>query len=307
MRVNGAEMVERMTSVEIEDVLSSIRRLVTEDLRPKPVAVSAVADDKLILTPALRVVPDVAPDAHGDDAALPDTQPDTQSDMLDIDLDADLAAALTHDDPQPDDAQLDDAALTGQDDTPDADTQADAGPYPMFLHHANRVDLAPETGGPDFADTVTTIGAGLPEDGYEAELGDAMAVPEWPESSWVAPDVIEGVEEAELIAVPETAFDAPHDGWATDAPVQPYPADADLQGDAADDAAEAAALAALAAEDDVPEAGALTELDEDMLRDIVRDIIREELHGSLGERITRNVRKLVRAEINRAMMTQDLD
>ena len=44
-----------------------------------------------------------------------------------------------------------------------------------------------------------------------------------------------------------------------------------------------------------------------MLRDIVRDIIREELHGALGERITRNVRKLVRAEINRAMTTRDLE
>jgi hypothetical protein len=31
------------------------------------------------------------------------------------------------------------------------------------------------------------------------------------------------------------------------------------------------------------------------------------LQGELGERITRNVRKLVRAEINRALMARDLD
>ena len=47
--------------------------------------------------------------------------------------------------------------------------------------------------------------------------------------------------------------------------------------------------------------------DEEVLRDLVRDLIREELHGGLGERITRNVRKLVRAEIARALATRDFD
>lgn len=47
--------------------------------------------------------------------------------------------------------------------------------------------------------------------------------------------------------------------------------------------------------------------DEEMLRDLVRDIIREELQGALGERITRNVRKLVRAEIARAMAVRDFE
>lgn len=41
-------------------------------------------------------------------------------------------------------------------------------------------------------------------------------------------------------------------------------------------------------------------LDEDMLRQMVHDIVRQELQGVLGERITRNVRKLVRREIQRA-------
>jgi hypothetical protein len=51
----------------------------------------------------------------------------------------------------------------------------------------------------------------------------------------------------------------------------------------------------------------LTVLDEDALHDIVRQLIREELQGALGERITRNVRKLVRAEINRALTARTLD
>ena len=48
-------------------------------------------------------------------------------------------------------------------------------------------------------------------------------------------------------------------------------------------------------------AGDARALDEDMLRDVVADVVREELRGALGERITRNVRKLVRSEINRAV------
>ena len=48
-------------------------------------------------------------------------------------------------------------------------------------------------------------------------------------------------------------------------------------------------------------------LDEDSLRELVIDMVREELQGALGERITRNVRKLVRREIHRALAAQDLD
>ncbi len=48
-------------------------------------------------------------------------------------------------------------------------------------------------------------------------------------------------------------------------------------------------------------------IDEDALRDMVAEIVRQELQGALGERITRNVRKLVRREIHRALTTQELD
>ncbi|MEX0339660.1 MAG: hypothetical protein AB3N11_11545, partial [Arenibacterium sp.] len=48
-------------------------------------------------------------------------------------------------------------------------------------------------------------------------------------------------------------------------------------------------------------------LDEETLRILVSDIVREELQGALGERITRNVRKLVRREIHRALTTKELE
>ena len=48
-------------------------------------------------------------------------------------------------------------------------------------------------------------------------------------------------------------------------------------------------------------------IDMEMLRDLISDVIREELQGPLGERITRNVRKLVRQEIARALEAQKFE
>ena len=70
--------------------------------------------------------------------------------------------------------------------------------------------------------------------------------------------------------------------------------------DAHDDAPEAVALAP------APEA-ALPALSEEMLREVVADVVRAELAGALGERITRNVRKLVRREIRQMMSGEEFD
>lgn len=48
-------------------------------------------------------------------------------------------------------------------------------------------------------------------------------------------------------------------------------------------------------------------LDEASLRELVSEIVREELQGALGERITRNVRKLVRREIHRALTMRNFE
>ncbi|MCK0095403.1 hypothetical protein MWU60_07450 [Yoonia sp. F2084L] len=50
----------------------------------------------------------------------------------------------------------------------------------------------------------------------------------------------------------------------------------------------------------------LVGIDEDMLRGMVVKIMHEELSGALGERITRNVRKLVRREINRVLTSREM-
>ncbi|SFS22046.1 hypothetical protein [Yoonia litorea] len=76
--------------------------------------------------------------------------------------------------------------------------------------------------------------------------------------------------------------DAPQTSWASD------PSDADEASDIT--TSETSALA----------------LSEDDLRALVVKIVHEELSGELGERITRNVRKMVRREINRVMTSRDL-
>lgn len=49
------------------------------------------------------------------------------------------------------------------------------------------------------------------------------------------------------------------------------------------------------------------EIDESTLQPLVASMIRAELQGELGERITRNVRKLVRQEIQRALAVRELE
>ncbi|TCM88074.1 hypothetical protein [Rhodovulum steppense] len=46
-------------------------------------------------------------------------------------------------------------------------------------------------------------------------------------------------------------------------------------------------------------------LDEEALRDLVAAIVRQELEGDLGERMSQNVRKLVRREISRALTVRE--
>jgi len=82
------------------------------------------------------------------------------------------------------------------------------------------------------------------------------------------------------------------------------------------DTIETASIEAGRVDDEAEEADSVTEPDTDTevettldageLRELVASLMREELQGELGERITRNVRKLVRREIRRALETSDL-
>lgn len=48
-------------------------------------------------------------------------------------------------------------------------------------------------------------------------------------------------------------------------------------------------------------------VDEDLLRRVVSDIVREELQGKLGERMTRNIKRMVRREVEQSLSLRKFD
>lgn len=231
-------MSEAMSSVEIEDVLSSIRRLVSEDLRPGPRPVpKAAVDDKLILTPADRVVAEPA------SLAKPATLPR-------LHLGAELAARVVA------------SALERKVPAQSTEWESEVGDPPLLIN-----DMEWTEDGWAAPNQTAQVVQFMPL------VGDAMA-----SLAQVEPEVIEPD------AVSPAPIPDPDRKWA--------------------DQAEAEAVAQLEPQ---PQPAAELRLDEQGLRDLVRELILEELQGTLGERITRNVRKLVRAEIARAMSVHGVE
>ena len=242
-------MSEPMTSGEIEDVLSSIRKLVSEDLRPAPrpaPRLSARAPqpepDKLILTPALRVVEGSA-EALATLAAADAPEPTRR-----LRLDTVVASFAAQVCPPADgwEAETGDATVT------------------RLVRPPQQVDrAAPAEAFPDAAaEDDTGAGQGI----SDAELVDPVAMGGL-HFAWQARRAGQGIDDIADDLPPEAAL---------------------LQGPEA------------AAETPVPE------IDAEALADMVRDMLREELQGALGERMTRNIRKLVRAEVARILATKDI-
>lgn len=336
-------MSEPLTSHEIEDVLSSIRRLVSEDLRPARAAPAAPEPEKLLLTPALRVV---SPEPAEEAAPLADEAPfDAGSDWPEPETAvlADLSPAVFPEETVADEARV---AETGAEEAGTYETgPEDAAPAfaaftppPPFMSPPH--EAYDDAGMEDAAlplmegeDEIIWASAGETDDaaGMVEDLVEPLADPAPLRGHWTAQDVpgpMDWVQEETDWVEPDPI------------PFVAHPRKLDLAAEplarAWADAAEAAVHAELAeaaagiaevvippapppepevmpeeAEEDTAAQGLLdeeeTRIDEAMLREIVRDIIREELAGSLGERITRNVRKLVRVEINRALAAREFE
>ncbi len=212
-------MSEPMTNVEIEDVLSSIRRLVSEDFRTAPGSQPRAAE-KLVLTPALRVVSD------NDDS-------DTPEDLATV-ITSEAAAAV-----------VESALSSAQDEWEPDGSEPDAADWAAQWNLERDRQARLHLGLVEGADDVQA----------EEEVGSVV------ETLQTDP-VTEAMEESEFFDEDEFA----------------------------------------AGEEKLIQ----QDLGEDGLREMVREIIREELQGELGERITRSVRKLVRAEINRALALHDI-
>jgi hypothetical protein len=228
----GGNMSEAMTNSEIEDVLSSIRRLVAQEVRPEPRKDASPAPERLVLTAELRVgqanltvAPTVSAKAQTVGPAETDTAPVSTLDRV-----TDLMVVPTSD-PQTQDAPSETVLK------PDATSHADLEAAITELESA--------------------LGQAPPMSRPAADAqGDTVS-----KSSTPMPDV-----------PPATV--ASGNGTASD---EPRTDDANI------------AL-----------------IDEDELQALVARLVRAELRGQLGERITQQVRKLVRAEIARALDERNL-
>ncbi|MDJ0820755.1 MAG: hypothetical protein QNJ09_02955 [Paracoccaceae bacterium] len=369
-------MSDPVTNVEIEDVLSSIRRLVSEGDRPNPPKAKPAEVERLVLTPSLRVS-DPDEDA-ADEAPAPMmlTNPDLSA-PVEPDPEPEVAepeeAALEAADAEVDadeDAELETSGLLGQlvqeeiakaldmteaeeaadealaeepaADAPEAFEPAEAAPMVEDVPDDPAADIAhwpetriaePHTDDPDeveamqhspvvddMAEETEPEPAELPDvtivDAV-SELADAPeAVDVQPEIEDASTDEPSSLESK--ISELEQMVGAQDDEWEPEIADEasqaaffhrrPEPMDwEDHTPAATEDVLEEDDLAPVAqAEADT--APALTpQIDEDMLRDIVAEMVRSELKGVLGERITRNVRKLVRREVHRVLMSQDYE
>ena len=320
-------MAGPLSSEEIEDVVSSVRRLVSNEQASRRLSRDLNAD-LLLLTPSLRVVSDTSPLAPlilQPEIAVADPPGDADSaaaPVRDLAEGAELVEADWEDEilwAGPGSVSLGEVALgideaevvlpaveaaergeIGTEDLPQALADAEVNvattaPIPFVPRHrrsgARSVVLedAPQAPDTTAAADPSAMGSLTEPELAEAEAptapGEAQTPSDRPSSNPIDPGPT-GQEPDELDDWPETA-----EPWtaSSSTPVS--------EGSAPQVSAEIVDA----------DGTALAVLDEAALQEIVRQMIRAELQGDLGERITRNVRKLVRAEINRALMARDLD
>ncbi|WP_448326794.1 hypothetical protein [Sulfitobacter sp. M13] len=343
-------MSETVTNAEVEDVLSSIRRLVSEDRKPAQKAPEKPAiEEKLVLTPSLRVSNDT-PVAAQPKAAPPQVHEVVQQRSASYQEAMQEIESGEEEEPSASDRNQvaeDFKFISGREprfraqfSTPTGDDHLQDTSEPsrklafsapraaaysadmLNLGTSELVEDVPPT--PDrlsakIAALETAISR-IPENWEPDEPGKSdYSGSEDPAMAWE--DDLEFDATGALVSdtVKEPDYDALQNdsiGWVDTAGSSTEPDErvVDSPFAARVTAADAAVEdttdepAAAAQDDDATSGFAADEyLDEEMLRDLVSEIVRSELQGALGERITRNVRKLVRREIHRALTSQDLE
>ena len=320
-----------LSSNEIEDVVSSVRRLVSLDAGQRPGSPGG-SFDRLVLTPSLRVV--------GDQPAIsPLILTDRATDGDDLTDEAGIRAAFDGPGgPEADEAPM--AVDVGGDGDAggDGDIGADweddlwSDPDPTLAElalSAEEAELVVPTDAssdpvdPEDNDALTWAGSepDLTLDAIEPVV-PLPAMP-MPEAEAAAAEATKAAKQRTSVfgrgkarAAPEVQA-ADSGGGQTPNPVSDEPVttrhapaddgppDHDPLGSGPERAAPLRSTMPQTLTD--TEGNPLTVLDEAALHDIIRQLIREELKGALGERITHNVRKLVRAEINRTLTARSLD
>ncbi len=253
-------MSDPVSNVEIEDVLTSIRRLVSDGewgQSPAPRR-DAVAEKpaepevpaKFVLTPALRIVePSVQQDEH---------QEEPSEEHLHQDEDSSSGEQDDHYEEQP---------VHEEQDMPHDEVSANEEEGAHEVEHQS-VEASDDHERPSLEDVIADLEAAV-EHSHE-----------WED---VADDYDDDGEE---LTFETNGFEA-SETFTSDVADQAFSAELDED------------LAAYMDDENI--------IDEEALRKLVAEVIRQELQGALGERITRNVRKLVRREIYRILASEDFN
>ena len=292
-------MSDPVTNVEIEDVLASIRRLVSEDVRVRPMAPAAApapvvkpVAGRLVLTPALRVMETQkeaeeasAPEAEtavwdNPEARLADVWPEDQPIPAAPEPEAEAHIEVVEEAAE----SVEEAPFLHVETPPEADVRQwfDADQPEQPAEEAEIAEVAPE-GEPEQPVEMHEEPKPSVEEPQETSSGEGMASLEWEDHDEFGPEPHEGEDHLEP-SEPEMAEE---------------PAESEIYAASTEAEDEEDAIEDLLSEEAV--------IDEAALREMVAEIVRQELMGALGERITRNVRKLVCREIHRALSAQDFE
>ena len=304
-------MSEAEKSVEVEDVLSSIRRLVAD--------VPRVEENKshLLNLAASRIEPPLTAPQDIDEA------------MEELPIEDDIQVDEVSFVPEEDVLEISEDAIT-----PLPEIEAPDPDGPITFVQAINASIAEMSKGQDTSkvseqvvmpeetpseepasDNIAELPEDADTDARTAHVNAFLANETWMPSELNAPEIAE----------PEVAKPAPF-------VLRPDMAATDAEEVAIEELSETEDSqefdAAVAFEDDIPEdiedmqaqddiddddMEFTTEeqsddnfIDEETLREIVGELVRAELQGDLGDRITRNVRKLVRREIHHALASRDI-
>jgi len=269
------------TGQNVEDMLSSVRRLVSDELPRMPRAEVPKGPAALVLTESQRIEPPMT--GHNS----------RRKSLEDRIAELEAAVADSSDDWEPDGSEdLEQHRPDHMVFRPSRAVTRPPAPAPLRLTDPANVQEFPSA-------------PGAPEQAEPFVIAEEKA----PEAA--APPALEETEE-ELQAEVETALTE-----AVSSAIADMAEDA-LTGDEAFEQALADAVGAETREaETVPGAVAediegtrvaeTTMLDPADIRPLISSLIREELQGDLGERITRNVRKLVRQEIQRALTVREVE
>lgn len=262
------------TGQNVEDMLSSVRRLVSDELPRMPRAEVPKAPPALVLTESQRIEPPMS--GHNS----------RRKSLEDRIAELEAAVAESSDDWEPDGSEdLDQHRPDHIVFRPTRAITRPSAPLPRSAP-ARLVDENDAKGIDKPAEPLVLVGKPVAQTVVAAPAGETG-------------EALQAEVETVLTEVVSSAIV----GMAEDA----------LTGDDAFEQALANAVGADDASDsDAREAqsGPVTEparIDIADIRPLISSLIREELQGDLGERITRNVRKLVRQEIQRALTLREVE